>query len=114
MGMIFTVAGEEIWDRSLNTGQMFCGQILLVEKLVGAPSGVHDTGWSEVEIDPPVLRAFLHAVFAYLDSSGSYPLRAMLRGVIHVALFLDARASGERLPVPERFSYLTEGLDLIR
>ncbi|MEU5948798.1 DUF6086 family protein [Micromonospora sp. NPDC047465] len=113
MGMIFKVNGREIWDRGLRTSQMFCGQVLLLEKLVDTPSGIYDTGKDEVQVDPAALRAFLRAVFAYLDRSGSWPLRAMVRGVVQVGLFLDYRASGDWLAVPDRFQDITDGLDRI-
>ncbi|WP_225991914.1 DUF6086 family protein [Actinomadura montaniterrae] len=111
--MRFEVDGREIWDRGLRTSQMFCGQILLLEKLVRQPSGVHDTGYDEVHIDPVKLRAFLQTVFEYLGKSGSQPLRAMVRGVIQVALFLDRRASGDWLTLPDSFQDITDGLELI-
>ncbi len=111
--MRFEVDGREIWDRSRATSQMFCGQILLLENIVRQPSGVHDTGYDEVHIDPVMLRAFLGAVFAYLDSSGSWPLRAMVRGVVQVALFLDSRANGGQLAIPGQFQDITDGLDMI-
>jgi hypothetical protein len=63
--------------------------------------------------DPAALRAFLHAVFAYLDHSHSVPLRAMLRGVIQVAVFLDSRTNGDELAAPERFRNLTNDLHKI-
>ncbi|QUQ62707.1 hypothetical protein [Kutzneria sp. CA-103260] len=46
--------------QALGTSQVFCGQIALLEKhSTKQPSGVPDTGWDEVRIDPPVLREFL-------------------------------------------------------
>ncbi|WP_141725257.1 DUF6086 family protein [Micromonospora pallida] len=111
--MLFTVDGREIWDRGLRTSQMFCGQVLLLEKLVETPSGIDDTGQDEVQVDPVALRAFLRAVFAYLDRSGSWPLRAMVRGVVQAGLFLDYRTNGDWLTVPDRFQDFAEGLDRI-
>jgi hypothetical protein len=49
-------------------------------------------------------------VVAYLGRSGSLPLRRMLTGVLQVALFLDARASGAALTLPAGFEDVTAGL----
>jgi hypothetical protein len=106
-----TTEGPEIWDRSQNTSYMFCEQIASLEKMLNTPSGVSDTGVDVVYINPPVLRAFVLAAFDYLSRSGSLPLRRMVAGVLQVALFLDARANGEPVPIPPGFDDIKEGLD---
>jgi hypothetical protein len=99
-----------IWDRSQNTSFMFCAQIASLEQMLKTPSGVAAPGYDEVYIDPPVFRAFLLAAFDFLRRSGSLPLRRMMIGVLQTALFLDARASGEPLPIPPRFADIEQGL----
>ncbi|WP_203831564.1 DUF6086 family protein [Actinoplanes palleronii] len=101
----------EIWDRSQKTSFMFCAQIASLEEMLKTPSGVDAPGNDEVYIDPPVFRAFILAAFDYLRHSGSLPLRRMLVGVLQTALFLDARASGEALPIPPGFNDIEEGLE---
>jgi hypothetical protein len=107
--MIYEVDGKEIWSHSLRPSQMFCGQITLLETLIGAASGVRAPGDDFVYIDPTVLRSFLRATFAYLDRSGSLPMRAMVTGVLQVALALDARASGDWLELPKSFDDIAQG-----
>ncbi|GAA3438918.1 DUF6086 family protein [Kutzneria kofuensis] len=110
MGKLFTVDGREVWSKAQGTSQMFCGQIALLEKyVIQQPSGVVDTGWDEVRIDPPVLRDFLLAAFHHLrEVNGSWHMHAMVRGVLQVALELDERASGERLTLPDWFKDITD------
>ncbi|MFI1993042.1 DUF6086 family protein [Actinoplanes sp. NPDC020271] len=103
--------GPQIWDRSQNTSFMFCEQIASLEKMLKTPSGVCDTGVDVVYVNPPVLRAFILAVFDFLNRSGSWELRVMITGVLRVALFLDSRAHGERIPIPAGFDDVEEGLD---
>ncbi|MEV4702116.1 DUF6086 family protein [Actinoplanes sp. NPDC049316] len=100
-----------IWERGQDTSAMFCAQITALEKLLGKPSGVRDTGMDEVYVDPQALRAFLMAAFDFLRRSGSLPLRRMLIGVLQTALFLNARAGGEPLPVPPGCEDIRQGLE---
>ncbi|GLY63645.1 DUF6086 family protein [Amycolatopsis taiwanensis] len=75
MGMLFTVDGQEVWDRGLATSQVFYGQIALLEKyVVGQPSGLYDTGCDEVQVAPAVFREFLRAAFVCLDSFKYAPI----------------------------------------
>jgi len=113
MSMTYTVGDREVWHHSQAPSLMFCGQIPLMERLVDRPTGFVDTGWDEVRIDPSELRAFLPTVFEYLRLSGSLPLRAMVRGFVLVALFLDHQASGDWYPVPPGFDDITAELHLI-
>lgn len=105
--------GPEIWDRSQDTSYMFCEQIASLERMLETPSGVCDTGVDVVYVNPPVLRAFLLAAFDFLSRSHSVPLRRMLTGVLQVAVFLDARASGAPLRIPPGFEDVAAGLEEI-
>ncbi|MFC3992395.1 DUF6086 family protein [Actinoplanes siamensis] len=100
-----------LWERGQHTSFMFCAQLAAVEQMLRMPSGVVDTGMDEVYVDPPVLRAFIVAMFDFLGHNGSIPLRRMLAGVLQTALFVDARASGGPLPIPPGFEDVEEGLD---
>ena len=97
MSQLYTVNGEEVGWKGLRTSQLFVGQIALLEKSVPQPSGVFDTGWDEIQIDPPVFRAFLLAVLDHLRRfNGSWEFHAMVRGMLQVALELDEKVNGER------------------
>ncbi|BFU47585.1 DUF6086 family protein [Krasilnikovia sp. MM14-A1004] len=100
MGMIFEVAGRDVWDPSLDTSKLFCTQIASVAALVGRDSGVQGPDNDFVYVDAGTFEAFLDAVIEYLEGSGTLELDAMLSGITAVALALEHRITGRWRVLP--------------
>jgi hypothetical protein len=98
MGIVVRCEGQEIWSPSLRVGNLFFDEIKALECALDQKSGIESFLADTLDIDAPVLGAFIESALRTLDMTNNGPLLALFSGCLQVAIALNVRIT-KRWPV---------------
>jgi hypothetical protein len=90
----FLVGGRIVWNPSNRVAELFVQLAGVMAEAAATPSGLHDTGADEYEVDLVLFEAFTDALTRRYLSSSHVIMRSLIEGFLATALVLVDRAGG--------------------
>ncbi|MBV1850798.1 DUF6086 family protein [Catellatospora tritici] len=94
MSRYFQIGARVLWNPSNNVAELFARTAEVMSALVDKPTGMHDLGQDEYEIDLPVFEAFVDTLARRYLGSSHLVLRSLVEGFLATAIVMVERAEG--------------------